>query len=181
MQNEEDYSEEQDKLADAMHYLCWLSNELGRTLDEVQLNKVLWYSDSLSYMTKGQPIIGTPFMRKPRGPVAKRHSKIVSELIENRRLAEGFAPNVKHGGYLRVLDSIREPYIDDFSEREIDIFKLVHQYVTTEVSTKEISDQSHGEIWNLARENEIIPLYTIFAEQLGTIRPEEIADAKAAN
>jgi hypothetical protein len=165
-----------DKLYFATHYICDQANNLDIVLDDVQLNKVLWYSDTLSYMSRGQPITGTTYKKKPRGPVAANHLKVIKRLIVDERVKRGFAET--HYGYRGVIDSISTPEIDSFGRSEIELLDRVLKYVCTEVSTQEISEQSHGDIWKLAEDGEHLPLYTVFAEVTTPPSKQEIADAK---
>ena len=169
------FSYNYDKLYFATHYICARANEKGYTIDDVQLNKILWYADAFRYMVKGQPITGARYKRKPMGPVASGHAKAIRELTEHEKVREGFAQ--KDGDFVRVIDSIDEPDTKVFSKAELKLFNQVQDYVAREVSTSEISEQSHGDIWRLAKDGEEIPLYTIFAESLGTPTPAEIRDA----
>lgn len=165
-----------DKLYFATHYICAQANSQDIVLDDVQLNKVLWYSDTLSYMSRGQPITGTTYKRKPRGPVAANHLKVIRDLSKDEKIKQGFAQT--RDGYRKVIDSIATPEIDSFGKSEIELLNRVLQYVCTEVSTREISEQSHGDIWKLAENGENLPLYTVFAEVTPTPTKQEIADAK---
>ena len=125
---------------------------------------------------QGQPITGTVYKRKPRGPVAAEHSKVINTLIADGFVKEGHAE--KRGKFRRVIDSIREPDTTQFTDAELDLFNRVLDYVTTETTTNEISDQSHGDIWKLATDGEEIPLYTVFAERLAVPTPGDIEEAK---
>lgn len=169
---------EYDKLQDAIHYICERNNQLNGTLDDVRLNKVLWYSDALTYMTRGQSITGTKYIRKPRGPVAKYHNRAITELLEDECIKEGQVFSHNEGRHRPTFDSIKPADKSKFSGADLQIFDQVYQYVCTEVSTREISDQSHGEIWELAKENEELPLYTVFAERLGELTTADIEEAR---
>jgi len=165
-----------DKLHNATHYIVARAGDLGRDLDSIQLNKVLWYADSLCYMAKGQPITGTLYKRKPRGPVAANHNRVLNTLVNDGLVRQGHAE--KNGRFRSVIDSIEDPETTQFTEAELELFNRVLDYVTTETTTNEISDQSHGDIWKLARDGEELPLYTVFAERLGDPTPGEIEEAK---
>lgn len=165
-----------DKLRDATHYICARANELGLIVDDVQLNKVLWYADALAYSSRGQSITGTRYKRKPRGPVASGHLKSFKELVDNKLIREGHVE--RDGRFVKILDSIRPPDVSGFGKAELELIDGVLKHITTRLSTEEVSEQSHGEIWRLARKNEDIPMYTVFAENIGEPSPQEIADAK---
>lgn len=153
-----------DKLRDAIHYVCERNTALGGTLDDVKLNKVLWYADALMYMTRGQPITGARYIRKPRGPVAKNRNKAVTELLENKCIIEGKVD--ASGRWPPTLDSIKSADRSRFAPADLQMLDRVYDYVDAE-STRAISEQSHGNVWRLAREGEEIPLFTVFAEAMG--------------
>lgn len=165
-----------DKLRSAIHYVCERNNVVGGTLDDVKLNKVLWYADSLTYMTRGQPITGTTYVRKPRGPVAKYHTKAINELLGSGSIREGKV-NVD-GDWRPTFDSTKAADKTGFSGADLQMLDRVYDYVNS-VSSAKISEQSHGSVWNLARENEEIPLYTVFAENLGRVTAADIHEATA--
>ncbi|MEO1080155.1 MAG: Panacea domain-containing protein [Pseudomonadota bacterium] len=165
-----------DKLRDATHYICARANELGLIVDDIQLNKVLWYADALAYATRGQSITGTRYKRKPRGPVASGHLKSFKELVDNELIREGHVE--REGRFIKILDSIRPPDTSRFGKAELKLIDGVLRHIATRLNTLEISEQSHGEIWRLARKNEEIPMYTVFAENIGEPSSEEIADAQ---
>lgn len=165
-----------DKLYEATHYICSRANDLGLTVDDIQLNKVLWYSDSLVYMSRGQSLTGTTYKRKPRGPVAAAHNKVVGELLDNECIKEGYAN--REGKFVKVLDSISSPSKKSFTKYEKELMDEVLRYVASVVDTNQISEQSHGDIWKLARDGEEIPMYTVFAESISDPTPAEIEDAR---
>lgn len=166
-----------DKLKDAIHYICERANTLQKTLDEVKLNKVLWYSDALTYLKRGQPITGTTYMRKPRGPVAKFHSKAVNQLLEAECIVEGKV--LVDGEWRKTFDAIEPASKEVFSGAELQLIDTVFDYVTG-VSSDAISEQTHGHVWHLAREGEVLPLFTAFAE--GRVEPSaaDLIEAAAA-
>jgi hypothetical protein len=49
-----------------------------------------------------------------------------------------------------------------------------------EHTTEQISDRTHGEIWELAANGEEMPLFTMFAERLAPIAQRDVDAALAA-
>jgi hypothetical protein len=165
-----------DKLRAAIHYICQHNGVKQGTLDDVKLNKVLWYADASAYMMRGQSITGTTYIRKPRGPVARGHIKAVNTLIEENCIREGHA--ARDGNWPRTLDSTKPADTSVFSKADLALFDKVYDYVDS-ISSRQISDQSHGEVWKLARDKEEIPFYTVFAEGIGKVTEADIKEAMA--
>ena len=168
-----------DKLRDAIHYICSLNTEVDGTLDDIKLNKVLWYSDAMAYMLRGQSITGATYIRKKHGPVARAKAKAVQSLLDDEFIVEGKRYD-DSGSWKNVLDSTKSANKKAFSESERLIIEQIYDYLNSSKTAMEISEQSHGYIWMLARENETIPLFTMFAENARFPNEAEFQDAVAA-
>lgn len=174
MENHQEHN--YDKLRAAIHYICEHNNDKQGTLDEVKLNKVLWYADAFAYMKRGQSITGTKYIRKPRGPVAQGHIPAINALIKDKCIRDGKAS--ADGDWPKTFDSIKTADTATFSKADLAMFDAVYDYVNT-LTSRQISEQSHGEVWKLAREREEIPLYTVFAEGIGEVTEADIKEATA--
>lgn len=166
------------KLASAIHHICARATNEEKPIDDVQLNKTLWYADVLAYLIRGESITGTTYKKKRRGPVASGHAGALNQLIENRQVKDGYVP-LDGGGFFKTLDSIADPQDFDFSARELIWLDTVQDYVSG-LKPSAISEQSHGDIWELAADGEPMPLFTIYAERLGAPTPQDIEAALAA-
>jgi hypothetical protein len=139
-------------------------------LDPVKLNKVLWYSDAHAFLTRGASITGSTYIRKPRGPVPKFNRAA----IENLSRRDAVAPGKKHsagGVWEPRVDSISEPDTSLLSPNDLQVFDAMIVKVGTRTS-QAVSDRTHGEIWELAKDGQDIPLYTVFAECAREPSPE---------
>jgi len=165
-----------DKLKDAIHYVIALNTERDGTLDDVKLNKVLWYADAMVYMSRGQSITGATYIRKPRGPVAKYNTKAINDLLEDEAVREGKRSD-GGGRWTKLYDSIKAVNQEAFSAADKGILDKVYE-VVNRAETHDISERSHGDIWKLAKDREEIPLYTMFAEQLAAPSPDEVEQAR---
>lgn len=163
-----------EKLVDATYYICFA----GKGIDAIKLNKVLWYSDVLSYMETGKSITGSNYIRKPRGPVNRGLSAAIHYLEEygNVKVGKGTDDN----GYWqdRYDATGGEPRLDDVLPSEKSIIDRVIQRVLMR-NSMDISEDTHGDVWELANENEQLPLYTVFAERTGQITEEHKRQATA--
>jgi len=165
------------KLKAAIHYICEKASSEPEKLDGIKLNKVLWYSDCMAYLARRQPITGTKYMRMPRGPVAKYQQMALEQLEQEGALLRGKMSN--DGRWPTSYDVIQEVDKSYFDGEELAIIDGVYKYVVLESTADKISDQSHGEIWKLARNKEELPLFTVFAEGRGTVREEHMRAATA--
>jgi hypothetical protein len=157
-----------EKLKAAIHYICEKATPFQDKFDHIKLNKVLWYSDAYAYLQLGSPITGVKYIRKKHGPVPK-HQRMALEVLEQ----EG---KIKHGKSMPLF-SHRYDVIEDadktlFQGQELAIIDDVFKRVVLDGHSMRVSERTHGEIWELAEEDEEMPLYTVFAEELGTITEE---------
>ena len=152
-----------DKLAEAIHYICSKATGEPAILDGIKLNKVLWFADASAYLDTGESITGCTYIRKPFGPVASQNLKAMEVLAEKVAMMPGKEPS--HTGYWDTVFDVLEPYKPNYlmtkDRRTID---RVYDAVVVGHSTRSVSERTHGEIWNLAEEDEPLPLFTVFAE-----------------
>lgn len=153
-----------EKLKAAIHYICEKAITRGQDqFDHIKLNKVLWYSDAYAYLTHGQSITGSTYIRKPFGPVAK-HNRAAIDMLQQ----EGKLKHIALSG-----DNTFWKEKELFSGVELKIIDDVFKRVV-EQHSMEVSDQTHGEIWELAAVGEEIPLYTVFAERVTRPNAEQM-------
>jgi hypothetical protein len=169
-----------EKLKAAIHYICEKATRGEQDqFDHIKLNKVLWYSDVYAYLTQGQSITGSAYIRKPFGPVAKHNRAAISVLEQEGKLKHGkMQPQGRNTFWKDCYDVLEEASKEPFSGAELKIIDDVFKRVLQEHSMA-ISAQTHGEVWELASENEEIPLYTVFAEQVAKPTTEQLKLASA--
>jgi len=167
------------KLKDAIHFLCDKSTSDGTFMDAVQLNKVLWYADCLMYATRGQSITDARYKRKAMGPVTGANRSAIRDLIDEGAIKEGHAYSPESARYYPTFDAIKAAEDTRLSVNEKEVLAEVHEFVTLRRTTAQISEQSHGDVWRLAENNEELPLFTVFAERIVEPTPEELAEAAA--
>lgn len=168
-----------EKLKAAIHYICEKASGKD-SLDHIKLNKILWYSDVQAYMALGVSITGERYIKKPFGPVTQKNKVAVTDLQNDGAIKSGKSPN--DSGYWQTrLDVLQEADTNLFTGEELKILDEMIKYVLGKPSTgpRGISEQTHGEIWELAEDGEQVPLYTVFAETIGTNTPLHIREATA--
>jgi hypothetical protein len=169
-----------EKLKAAIHYICEKAASREDRFDHIKLNKVLWYSDAYTFLAHGDSITGATYIRKPFGPVAKHNRSAIGVLEREEKIRHGKAmPGEANAYWTDCYDVLEEADKSLFQGYELKIIDEVFKQVT-ETTSFDISERTHGEIWQLAINDEEIPLYTVFAEQVGEITEQHLALAAAA-
>ncbi|MBU1173353.1 MAG: SocA family protein [Proteobacteria bacterium] len=125
-----------------------------------KLNKILFYSDMLTYANLGQPITGSEYMRLPNGPVPK-HMKPVLEKMKARKdmvmVSRDFYRRTQH----RVVP-LREAKIDGlFTPTQIAWVERVIEALG-HMSATQVSKRSHDRVWRIADDKKSIPYEAIY-------------------
>ena len=165
------------KLVEAIHYICDKAAHEPEKLDQIKLNKILWYSDAQAYMSSGSPITRERYVKKPFGPVARRNRLAVEELETRGILRRG--RSASGSGFWNTHFDVIENYgQNELTADECRVIDEVYSVVVEGHTSMSISERSHGEIWQLAENNEELPLFTVFAEELGEVSDEHMALAR---
>lgn len=157
-----------DKLVEAIHYVCSKAGNEPERLDQIKLNKILWYSDAKAYMTSGQPITGVRYIKKPFGPVPS-YNRVAVETLEGRGVLRRGQAVSGTGSWNTHFDVIEDYEPNVLHETERGIIDDVYSVIVEGHTSMSISESSHGGVWMLADNDEELPLYTVFAEKLGAI------------
>lgn len=147
-----------EKLSELIIYISQLCEE-DRKFGATKLNKILFYSDFLSYLNLGEPITSDEYQALPKGPAPKHLIPIRNRLVEEKVLA---IKEVNYYGKTQTRTiALRDANLDIFTPQEIDLVnKIVHEL--RDHDGREVSDLSHEFIgWKLAElANESIPYET---------------------
>lgn len=167
-----------EKLVEAIHYICDKASDNPEKLDQIKLNKVLWYSDAQAYLARGESITGDAYIKKPFGPVARRNRVAVERLEHDGALRRG--RSASGSGFWNTHFDIIEGFQGSaLSADETEILDVVYRSIVEGgVSSMDVSEGTHGEIWQLAANGEELPLFTVFAERLGEVSPEQMELAR---
>ncbi len=147
-----------DKLRELVLYICKAS-EADDAFGSVKLNKLLFYSDFLSYLRYGSPITGQEYFKLEHGPAPRLMLPLMDNMRLNQQLA--IAERKYRGKPQKKPVALYEADLTKFSAQEID---TVHQVLRIFQShnAKEISDLSHQFTgWQLAGDRETIPYSSI--------------------
>ena len=161
-----------DKLKALVHFICEKADDPS-VLGSIKLNKVLWYSDVIYYMTTGRPITGETYVKRQHGPVPKHILRVIDELVKEGKIARG---RVDHFGYLKNEYIALAPCNPDvFSGGEVAIIDEAFKHVCIDNTAKSISEETHGVIWQLAEMGEEIPYHAVFASAMGEVDEDDMA------
>jgi hypothetical protein len=164
---------DRNKLKQLIHYVAYRSADNPAALGAVKLNKVLWYSDQIAYLSTGTPITGEKYIKKQRGPVSSNLMPLVTELEQEDKLA---VRNLDNQGTQFL--ALTTPDVSMFKSEEIRIIEDAIQIVCHQHTARSISEQSHDIVWKLAELDEEIPYHAILAGRLHEIESDDVEWAR---
>jgi hypothetical protein len=140
------------------------------TFGAVKLNKILFYSDFLSYYQFGEPIAGVEYQRLPNGPAPKRMLPIRSKMEQDGDIAiEKLAVFDKQQH--RCVPR-RDPDLNRFKARDIAVVDRLIRTLWGKTAT-EVSEMSHRRAWRIAKDKQSIPYQAILLSD-----DDEFSDAE---
>lgn len=167
---------DREKLKDALHYV--IARAGGHPgFGAVKLYKVLWFSDSKTYVRSGTPITGEQYIRLQHGPVPQHAREILAELeaegrISARKSAQDYAQ--------WRFKSLRPPTSPTrLTNDELDTLGHWIRVIDTEHTAQSISDETHDDYaWEIAKMGEPLPYYAFLANRLRDPTEEDFARAR---
>ena len=162
------------RLLEAIYHICDRASANPERLDQIKLNKVLWYADAWAYLQRGESITGEVYIKKPFGSVARHNRIAVDQLEAIGALRRG--KSASGSGYWNTHFDLTGDFPREvLSEDEVKTIDRVYQSIVEgNITSMDISDRTHGEIWQLAENDEELPLYTAFAERLGEVTAQHM-------
>jgi len=143
-----------EKLRELVLYVCTAS-ESDEAFGSVKLNKLLFYSDFLSYLQHGTPITGQEYQKLKNGPAPRLMLPLLNDMKASAQLA--IAARSYFGRAQKKPVSLREADLTKFSAQEIATVNQVLRAFQKH-NGMEISELSHNfPGWQLAEEGETIP------------------------
>lgn len=136
-----------------------------------KLNKILFYSDFVTYGATARPITGVEYQKLQHGPAPRRLKPILDAMAEAGECAIQYR---EHFGYVqRRPVALRDPDLRAFSGEEINrveqVLRNLWGHTASEVS--DLSHHLHG--WEVAELGETIPYQAVFLGQR-SLWPAEI-------
>lgn len=158
-----------------VHYVCEKAVDPS-CLGSVKLNKVLWYSDVISYLTTGKPITGETYIKRQHGPVPRDVVPVISELVREDKITRA---KVDHFGFTKhEYVAIKKADISVFSGPEIALVDEAFKHVCLDHTATSVSKETHDIVWELADMGEVIPYEAVFATGIGEIDEADLEWAK---
>jgi len=165
-------SYDEEKFKELILYLAEKSAD-DPSFGDTKLNKLLFFSDFLSYAIHGAPITGAVYQKLEFGPAPRRLLPARDELVH-----EGNASIVTRGrAYQRRVTISRRPANTHlFSTNELDLVDEVIDLLRNHDAT-DVSELSHrlSSGWQLANLREDIPYDSIFLSMSMDLTSDEIA------
>jgi hypothetical protein len=148
------------------------------TFCATKLNKLLFYSDFLSYFRFGEPIAGLEYQRLPHGPAPKQLVPVREAMIKDGDLILQKVPFYDKQQHRCV--PMRDPDLGKFKGRDIALIDALIQSLWAKTAT-EVSEISHQRAWRIAKDRESIPYEAIFLSDDDDLTDAELAHLKALN
>jgi len=139
-----------------------------------KLNKILYFSDFLSYLNDGRPVTGTEYMAQQHGPVPKRLVPVRQGLETSGDAVVEKRARLAHEQHRLI--PMREPDLSLFSAKDIAIVDEVIQSLWGR-GASEVSLISHGIAWTVPDEGESIPYQAAFLSN-DALTSDDIARAQ---
>lgn len=171
-----DIEDGEERLAELMLHVanrCQDDLSFGAT----KLNKILWWSDFLSYARTGKPITGVEYQRLGNGPAPKRLVPIRDELVKDKgavvqRRARG-PVNQKR------LIPLRAVNYDLFTADQIAFVDEIIDWLWGKTAAS-VSEDSH-KAWKIAKNGQSMPYESIFLSdapitRFDVLRTHELAE-----
>lgn len=161
-----------DKFRVLVHYICWKVDD-PRQLGATKLNKILWFSDVLTYLHFNTPVTGARYVKRQFGPVPVALLPIVDELRSAGKLA--VRDTELFGKPKREYFALQPPDLSLFSSKEISLIDSIIQSVCERHTAASISEMTHDEAWEMAEIGEDLPFFTVFSARRGEINEDDVA------
>jgi hypothetical protein len=127
----------------------------------VKLNKILFFSDFLSYAKTGDPITFFEYQRLPNGPAPRRLIPVRSKMLEERILGIQEV-RLRSGKTQKRTVNLRLPNLKIFTGEEIELVDSVIEALA-DADAETASELSHQMVgWQIVADGETIPYGTIF-------------------
>jgi len=164
------------RLHDIVHYIIAKADykKLGKT----KLNKILWFADRDFMRTHIDTITHSEYIKMQFGPVPKKIDKILKALIKENNIILKEVPigDTIQKSYISIV----EPDISMFKPEEISVLDKYIYGISENFTANKISEISHGEDWQMVKIGEVIPVESVFGNEINQdVTPDDIEEARA--
>lgn len=164
----ESFQFDREKFKALVHYVCATcpADQLGA----VKLNKVLYFSDMIHFATRGAPVTGATYRKRPLGPTT---DQLLSAICELERAGAIYVEDVNYFGYIKKqYSSLTQPDISRLNDDERALVDEVIDFVCRNNTARTISEFSHNRAWEIAEPGAEIPYHTAFLMFPTHVSPE---------
>jgi hypothetical protein len=160
-----------EKMKSLVLFIC--EKAPRRLLGAIKLNKILYYSDMYAFAHWGRSITGDRYVKRQFGPTPHQIVPIRDELVSDGALVVRKVPTFAFDKDEYI--TMRKADLSLFTPEEIELVTEQIDDICMNHTAASISEKTHDEIWQMAEIGEEIPLFTIFASELGEIDEEDIS------
>lgn len=160
------------KLKNIVHYVCRKCSSDPAKLGKLRLHKAIYLADLYRFGIKAKPISGATFVKKPFGPCVYELDNIIEALKKEGKL------NVTAPSNEDDFDSWKfvgkgDADMSEFEEREVRIIDEQIEEVLSK-SAEQLSDKTHGPVWQMADMGERMPLHALIAMKLTDTSQDDV-------
>jgi hypothetical protein len=129
-----------------------------------KLNKILYFSDFVSFRDRGKPITGAQYMRWDNGPMPKHLKPVTLQMIQEGDLDR----EVRQGNTYTQIRFIpkREARHELFSTEDLDLVDAIIEELKHHNAT-DVSLKTHGRVWRLTKNGDDLPYESVFVSDAG--------------
>lgn len=160
---------DQTRFAKLVQYICFRC-ENPQQLGKTKLNKILWFSDMLTFERTGKPLTGECYVKLQYGPVPRHIDDAIEDLKSDGKLSVRL-PEQTYDPTL--FFAIEAPDISDFTAEEVSLVDRIIDVITRNHTATSISRATHDDIYELAEMGEEIPYEAFLASELGEVTVED--------
>lgn len=158
------------------HYIINAFSDEPLKLGKTKLAKLLWFADREYLYKYSNYLTQNEYIKMPQGPVPKNYDIFLNSL-QNKGYIHIFT-RIKHNKKYICLVSLKEPNLDNFTNKELKILdEIIKDYFDTKATT--LSKQTHDELWGALKLGDEMPLDSVFWRDIEPPTQEDIEWAKA--
>lgn len=146
-----------------VHYIVAACEDPQR-LGAVRLNKICWFTDTITYRLTGSSMTGETYVKRKHGPVPKSIMATIREL-ENEQKIHVRDHQILPSRTMRMFVALADAPEGAFDPKEKSILDFVISRVCDHHTANSISELSHDAIWDAANDGEEIPMYATLVSE----------------
>lgn len=170
-----DRAYDRNRLKSLIHYVIWAVGARAN-FGATKLYKVAWFADARRFVLSGQSITGATYVRMKHGPVPRDGMSVREELARDGLIQQWKDRVFDHEGW--KFKALASPPANMFSadeKREIDYWI---KHIDGDHTAASISELSHDFGWEIAKEGERLPFFSILASRARAPNDDEMKWAR---